>query len=121
MAEIRRSVRSTAVSLGAALMALLCGTPVAFAQAQERSSINGTVTADKGEVRGFRVRAHNLDRMIWYTVFTKNGSYNVPQALAGKYEVSVLQDGYTSPQKTIDLRAGQTQTIDLALTKDGER
>jgi virginiamycin B lyase len=121
MAEIRRSVRSTAVSLGAALIALLCGTPVAFAQAQERSSINGTVTADKGEVRGFRVRAHNLDRMIWYTVFTKNGSYNVPQALAGKYEVSVLQDGYASPQKTIDLRAGQTQTIDLALTKDGER
>ena len=48
-----------------------------------RGTIAGTVLADQGQVRGFRVTAHNLRSMIWYVVFTKDGKYNVPQALPG--------------------------------------
>src|SRR5579864_619276 len=74
---------------------------LASAQTPARGTIAGTVSADQGQVRGFRVTAHNLRAMIWYVVFTKDGKYIVPQALPGPYEISVLQDGYDSPvQKT---------------------
>ena len=59
------------------------------AQQQARVTITGRVTADRGEVRAFRVAAHNLDQRIWYVVFTRNGTYTVPQALPGRYELTV--------------------------------
>lgn len=92
----------------------------AHAQSEPRGTISGTVSADQGPVRGFRVKAHNLDRMVWYTVFTKGGHYTVPEALAGKYEMSVLQDGYASPKRSVDLAAGQTLTVDLTVKKDAD-
>ena len=58
-----------------------------FAQAPQRGTITGTVTADQGEVRGFRVTAHNLQYKLWYTVFTSKGKYTIPQALPGLYDV----------------------------------
>ncbi len=89
-----------------------------FSQSPQRGTITGTVTADQGPVRGFRVTAHNLRHKLWYVVFTKDSHYSIPQALPGPYEVTVLQEGYTSPTRQIDLAAAGTQTVDLALTKE---
>ncbi|HWF38216.1 MAG TPA: carboxypeptidase regulatory-like domain-containing protein [Candidatus Acidoferrales bacterium] len=91
---------------------------VSRAQAPERGTISGMITADQGQVRGFRVKAHNVDRMIWYTVFTKDGHYTVPPALVGRYEMSVLQDGYNSQTKTVELGTGQSLTVDLATNRN---
>jgi len=93
---------------------------LAVAQSATRGTITGTVTVDQGQVRGFRVRARNTGSMIWYVVFTKDGKYTVPQALPGPYEISVLQDGYTSPIQKIALAGDQTRTVNLALTKQPE-
>ncbi len=64
------------------------------AQTSGRGTLTGTVTADSGQVIGFRVTAHNLDRRVWYTVFTRRGRYTVPQALPGRYEITVNEPGY---------------------------
>ncbi len=100
-----------------ALLVLLALAPVKAQMTSARGTISGTVTADQGVVRGFRVKAHSLKHRLWYTVFTNSGHYQIPQALSGPYEVSVLQEGYASPAKKIDLAAGQTATVDLAVTK----
>src|SRR5688572_4019628 len=87
----------------------------ASAQSAARGTITGRVTADRGEVRAFRVAAHNLDRRLWYTVFTNKGQYTVPQALPGRYELTVVEPDYESPRVTIQLGAGASQNGDLAL------
>jgi len=91
------------------------------AQTSSRGTIRGTVTADQGQVRGFRVTAHNVRNMIWYVVFTKDGKYTVPQALPGPYEISVLQDGYDSPVEKADLAPGQSATVDIPLKKQAPK
>jgi hypothetical protein len=48
-----------------ASLVLLLSRP-ANAQAPARGTIAGTVPADQGQVRGFRVTAHNLRSMLWY-------------------------------------------------------
>ena len=87
------------------------------AQENGRGTIKGTVTADQGEVHGFRVAAHNLDRGLWYTVFTVKGQYTVPQALPGRYEVMVYEPDYDSPKSPVQLGRGDTKTVDLAIKK----
>ncbi len=97
------------------LLALPLG---ASAQAPaNRGTISGTVTADQGVVRGFRVAAHNLDYHVWYTVFTADGHYRVPQALPGSYEISVVEESYASAVGKVVLAPGQSATVGLALTK----
>lgn len=93
------------------------------AQQAVRGSITGKVTADQGQVRAFRVAAHNLDRRLWYTVFTKNGQYMVPQALPGLYEVTVEEPGYGSTKLPVYVTPGDTKTLDIAVKKqaDGAR
>jgi streptogramin lyase len=83
----------------------------------ERGTITGKVTADQGVVRAFRVAAHNLDLRIWYTVFTNKGQYVVPQALPGRYELTVVEPGYDSPRVSVRLGSGENQTANLALTR----
>jgi len=114
-----RRAFSLCTLLAVALCLCIPARPI-LAQSEPRGTITGTVSADQGTVRGFRVKAHNLDRMVWYTVFTKAGHYTVPEALAGKYEMSVLQDGYASPKKSVELAAGQNVTVDLAVRKDAD-
>src|SRR5271165_5696809 len=87
------------------------------AQQAVRGTIRGTVTADQGPVIGFRVAAHNLDRRLWYTVFTNKGHYTVPQALPGKYEVTVFEPDYESPNVPVQLGPGGSQTADLEMKK----
>jgi len=110
-----RGLSFCAVAILLLLLAAL-GTP-SYAQAPQRGTILGAVTANQGAVRGFRVTAHNLSVQIWYVVFTKDGHYTVPQALPGSYEVSVLQEGYDSPTQKISLGEGQTQTANLSVKR----
>ncbi len=85
--------------------------------AMERGTILGSVTADEGTVRGFRVTAHNLDYRVWYTVYTKDARYRIPQALPGSYEVSVVEEGYQSLVQKGILAPEQTLTADIAVTR----
>jgi len=89
-------------------LSVLLSPGFAPAQAPARGTITGMVSADQGQVRGFRVTAHNLRSMIWYVVFTKDGKYTVPQALPGPYEISVLQDGYDSPGPSSTFCTGES-------------
>jgi streptogramin lyase len=88
-----------------------------MAQQNSRGTIEGNVTADQGKVIGFRVAAHNLDRKLWYTVFTVNGHYRVPEALPGRYEIMVHEPDYDSPKSPLQVSAGDTKKIDLAIKK----
>ena len=101
----------------AVLVAAACLQLAASAQSSARGTITGRVTADRGEVRAFRVAAHNLDRRLWYTVFTNKGQYIVPQALPGRYELTVVEPEYESPRVTVQLGAGDSQQGDLALKR----
>ncbi len=108
-----------AKALSAAGLAL-CWSVMSYAQAPMRGSIAGTVTADRGQVIGFRVSAHNLDRRLWYTVFTSKGHYTVPQALPGRYEVMVYEPDYDSPKTPVQLGAGESKSADIAIKKRSE-
>src|SRR5262245_22115722 len=107
-------VRSAAVSA-----LLLSATLIVTAQGTARGTLTGTITADKGQVVGFRVAAHNLDRRIWYTVFTNKGRYTVPQALPGRYELIVNEPGYESPTISVRLAAGESKSADVAVKRKG--
>lgn len=96
---------------------MMCWSSVSSAQKVVRGTIKGTVTADQGQVVGLRVSAHNLDRKLWYTVFTVKGQYTVPQALPGKYEVFVYEPDFDSPKSPIQLGPGESKTVDLAIKK----
>jgi len=82
-----------------------------------RGSLAGTVTSDQGSVVGFRVTAHNLTYKLWYTVFTVQGHYTIPQALPGAYDVSVLEKGYASPTLRIDLNPAENKSANIAVKK----
>ena len=77
--------------------------------------ISGTVTADQGVVRAFRVKARDTVRRITYTVFTNKGRYQAFNLPAGSYEVSALQEGFESPIQRVQLKGGGAETADLAL------
>ena len=98
----------------AAAMLVSCSGLLA-AQSPARGTISGTVTADQGQVRGFRVTAHNLQYKLWYTVFTVRGRYNIPQALPGLYDITVLEPGYASPTLPVQLGPGESKTLDFAV------
>src|SRR5262245_14721727 len=90
---------------------------VVSAQAPARGTITGMVTSEEGKVVGLRVAAHNLDQRLWYVVFTNKGRYTVPQALPGRYEIMVNEPAFGSPREAVTLRAGDTQTVNIALDK----
>ena len=108
-------MRHVSTTVAFAVLAAACLQLAGSAQSSARGTITGRVTSDRGAVRAFRVAAHNLDRRLWYTVFTNNGQYTVPQALPGRYELTVVEPDYESPRVTIQLGAGASQNGDLAL------
>jgi len=97
---------------------LLCCSLSSFGQKPVRGTIEGRVTADQGQVTGFRVAAHNLDRKLWYTVFTVKSHYTIPQALPGRYEVMVFEPEYDSPKSPVQLGPGESKTIDISIRKN---
>jgi streptogramin lyase len=112
----KKTARNKCLAVTFGIMStILCFSLTALAQTPVRGTITGTVTADQGNVIGFRVAAHNLDRRLWYTVFTSKGHYVVPQALPGHYEVMVNQPGYNSPTVPLTLGPGESKTADIAL------
>jgi streptogramin lyase len=109
--NLRRHLTTTLVTV-----ALFCALGlVTRGQTPMRGSLSGTVSADQGQVIGFRVAAHNLDQRLWYIVFTKKGHYTLPQALPGRYEVMVNEPGYSSPRMSVQLGPGETKTVDIAV------
>ncbi len=101
-------------------LVLMAASSLAIAQqsgAPVRGVIRGRVTADQGRVIAFRVAAHNLDRRLWYTVFTSKGQYTVPQALPGRYEIMVYEPAYDSPRLSVQLGPGEQKNADFAITR----
>ena len=105
------------IALSAILFVVLSGAVCRAAGTVLRGSISGTVKADQGEVRGFRVTAHNLQYKLWYTVFTNKGRYTIPQALPGLYDVTVLEPGYLSPALPVQLGPGENRTLDITVAR----
>jgi streptogramin lyase len=109
-------------------MSLLAKKGRAQSQTAHSGSISGTVTANRdyalSEASGnhipalyaVRVRARDEERHITYTVFTQKGHYHFYSLPPGTYQMSALQDGFDSSGPTIELKAGETKTADIALT-----
>src|SRR4051812_9006537 len=85
----------------------LCQTAAA---AESDGSITGKVTSDKGDVHAVRVKAKDTVRKISYTVFTKNGRYQIFNLPAGSYQVFAMQDGFKSTTQETQLASGETKT-----------
>ena len=99
-------------------LSMTVGLMVATGYAQnpaERGVIAGSVTADEGDVRSFRVKARDTTRRISYTVFTVNGRYEIFNLPPGGYDVWVVEEAYESPVGHAEVRAGQTSAVDLAI------
>jgi len=90
---------------------------ISYGQAQSAATsvISGAVTTDKGEIRAVRVKATDTVRKIAYTVFTNKGKYQIYNLPSGAYQISALQDGFDSTNLSVELKAGETKTADLAL------
>jgi hypothetical protein len=93
--------------------------PVAGASGQPSDSpagtITGTITADKGPVAAVRVKAIDASRKMAYVVFSNKGRYHIFNLPPGSYQVTVLEDNFASNAPSIELKAGETATADLAL------
>ena len=114
--SVDRPIRSKGVvgiSVVTALVLLL--KVLVLAQAPVRGTITGTVAADRGQVVGARVTAHNLDRRLWYIVFTKAGRFTVPQALPGRYEISVNEPSFDASTAELVLGPGETRSAQVTL------
>jgi len=79
-------------------------------------SIHGTVTAEAGQVIGFRVKAKLPVANMTWNVFTRNGRFRVPDLTPGSYEVWVAQNGFESPVKTVKIKAGDTAEVNIHVT-----
>ena len=78
--------------------------------------IEGTVTADRGEVRALRVKATDTVNRISYTVFTSKGRYQIGALPPGKYEVRLVEEAFSTEPKPVEVTAGQTRTMNIAAT-----
>jgi hypothetical protein len=90
---------------------LWCGL-VTAGQSLVRGTITGKVTRNQGQPRGIRVAAHNLDRRLWYTVFTKNGSTSSRSA-AGPIRHDRDRARLRLHTVSVQLGPGESRTADL--------
>ena len=124
-----KALLSGAILMGAALLSWAVERYAPKAQSAQGSGvISGTVTANRdyalSEASGnhipalyaVRVRARDAERHITYTVFTQKGHYQIYNLPPGTYQMSALQDGFDSNGPTVELKAGETKTADVALT-----
>lgn len=92
--------------------------PVGTGMAQSPTAsgtISGRVRADQGEVRAFRVSVKDTLHKITYTVFTRKGQYQIFNLLPSTYDLQVVEEAYDSPVQNVELRSGETKTVDLSL------
>lgn len=104
-----------AILAAAFLISAVAGVEVRAAEVSP-GTISGKVTADKGAVVAFRVKARDTQRKIAYTVFTQKGSYRIFNLPPGIYQVAALQEGYESTVQMIELKPGESKNADLVLT-----
>ena len=100
------------------VIAWLAG-PSSTVSAQNRPAtgrIEGTVTADRGDVRALRVKATDTVNKISYTVFTAKGRYRIPDLPASSYSVALVEDEFQAPAVSVTVAAGGSQTANLAAT-----
>ena len=100
-------------------VSLVWSTAPIMAQSADSGTISGAVTADQGSVRAFRVKARDSVHEIIYTVFTNGGRYQIYNLPPSTYDVQVLEVGFDSPVRTVDLKAGDAITVDLTLVANG--
>lgn len=77
-------------------------------------SLAGSVSADRGEVRGLRVKAKDTVHRIAYTVFTSKGRYQIYNLPPSTYEVQVFEEDFDSPAQTIEVKAGPARTLTIS-------
>jgi Carboxypeptidase regulatory-like domain len=122
------NIRVKAIWTAVIFVAVLVLGAFSSARAQTAgATISGTVTANRdyalSEASGnhipalvaVRVRARDVDRHIVYTVFTNKAHYHIYNLPPGNYQVSALQDGFDSTTPSVELKAGETKTADVAL------
>ena len=126
MATRMKAVLLSVILVGAALLSCAVSGR-AQAQGTQGGAISGTVTANRdyalSEASGnhipalyaVRVRARDAERHITYTVFTQKGHYQIYNLPPGTYQMSALQDGFDSNGPTVELKAGETKSADVAL------
>lgn len=117
-ARRQRSV-VTSMLVGAMFLALAAWWPASAAAQTATGSIAGQVTADRGDVVAFRVKARETANRVSYTVYTVDGRYQIFNLPPGTYEVAVIEEGFESSSATVEVSAGQRATTDLTLTATG--
>ena len=114
--EARKRFAAVVATLG---VSLVCSTAPIMAQSADSGTISGAVVADQGNVRAFRVKARDSVHEIIYTVFTTGGRYQIYNLPPSTYDVQVLEVGFDSPVRTVDLKAGDAITVNLTLVANG--
>ncbi len=108
-----------------AILTIVLLTNSAFAQAVITvAQLNGTVRDSTGSVvANASVNLRNLDTNRTYTSTSDaQGYYIVPNLPPGSYELNVTYSGFEPyVQSSIQLRVGQTATLDVTLAVQGRR
>ena len=116
-----KAIRGIRISIPAVIVLVGMGFLARLVEARPASPpavngvISGSVTADRGEVRAFRVRAKDTAHLITYTVYTNKGQYHIYNLPPSTYEVQVREPGFDSSVQVVDLNSAETKTADLTL------
>ena len=103
-------------------MKLLRLTPIllAFAlplSAQQTGTVRGTVTAEGAGVDGARVVLSHTETGAQYGSITETtGQYDIAGVPAGSYNVRVRMIGFSADNEEVSVVAGETTTLDVAMT-----
>lgn len=108
-----RFVRS--IRAAAALVATLAATATASAQQPSTGTITGRVTdsASSAPLAGAQVLVPSTRQG---TITDESGSYTLPAVQAGTVLVRVQRLGSAPVERTVTVRAGETTTLDVAMT-----
>ena len=100
---------------GVLSLSLVLPAATAAQEATALGVVAGSVTADQGEVRAFRVKARDSVHRISYTVYTVRGRYQIFNLPPSTYDIQVIEEGFASPVQTVEVTSGQTTTVNLPL------
>jgi virginiamycin B lyase len=78
--------------------------------------ISGAVSAD-GSFQAAKVYLMNTEKNILHMVYTNGGKYRALHLFPGRYEVTVRKAGFVSDPKTIELKAGSHEELNLAMRR----
>ena len=92
--QARFSMTPAAVALLAAVLLVWPASTAVAQTSQTAGVIAGSVTADQGVVRAFRVKARDTVHRISYTVYTVAGRYQIFNLPPSTYDVQVVEDGF---------------------------